>query len=466
MVNGHERPGDLRAATGSTFIAETSDLGAFQSVQKNQASAKKEDSSNAVLQSEDAISTVALATPPSTSTEVFVPRRRFQRGRVFERGSRKKVWVGSFREDKVQPDGSITRIRRSVVLGDTARVCRRAALATLQPFLDRVNIAPPPLPKSGKTLLEAVADWRIHIAPNLKPATARAAESHLRQHIIPHLGTLRLSEFTVKVVQAFSTGLISGRTRKTVENILQTLFSVLQTARRFGSAIRAVSRADIVLPNGGISREVRFFDAEQVGKIVAAAKEPYSTMFAVLGMTGLRAGEMLGLKVSDLDFTRKVIHVRRSIDSRTRQEQTPKSRGSASDVPIPWALERRLLEFLRVGYRENLNGYLFANRKCNPYSIGKVTEYGLWPALEKLKIERAGLHAFRHAAASELLEQGAPLTVVQRQLRHRDARTTLQKYGHVVGDAQRRAVETLAENIERHAAVELEPCAEMEPSFA
>ena len=72
----------------------------------------------------------------------------------------------------------------------------------------------------------------------------------------------------------------------------------------------------------------------------------------------------------------------------------------------------------------------------------------------------------RHAAASELLEQGAPLTVVQRQLRHRDARTTLQKYGHVVGDAQRRAVETLAEKIERHAAVELEPSAEMEPSFA
>ena len=44
---------------------------------------------------------------------------------------------------------------------------------------------------------------------------------------------------------------------------------------------------------------------------------------------------MLGLKISDLDFTRKVIHVRRSIDSRTRQEQTPKSRGSASDVPMP-----------------------------------------------------------------------------------------------------------------------------------
>jgi hypothetical protein len=70
--------------------------------------------------------------------------------------------------------------------------------------------------------------------------------------------------------------------KENVENVLQTLFSILQTARRFGSAVRADSRADIVLPHGGISREVRFFDAEQVGKIVAAAKEPYSAMFAVL----------------------------------------------------------------------------------------------------------------------------------------------------------------------------------------
>ena len=240
MANGHERPGDLHTATGSTFNARISQLDAFQSAKRDRVSAEKDHPSSAVLQSEDAISTVARATPSSTSTEVFVPRRRFQRGRLFVRGSRKKVWVGSFREDQVQSDGSITRIRRSVVLGETARVSRRAALATLQPFLDRVNIAPPPLPKSGKTLLEAVADWQIHIAPNLKPSTVRAAESHLKQHIIPHLGTLRLSEFTVKVVQAFSTGLISGRTRKTVENVLQTLFSILQTARRFGSAVRAV----------------------------------------------------------------------------------------------------------------------------------------------------------------------------------------------------------------------------------
>ena len=395
-----------------------------------------------------------------------MPRRRFQRGRLFVRGSKREVWVGSYREDRMQSNGSIKRIRRSVVLGETAKISRRAALATFQPYLDAVNIAGPPPPKTGKTLLEAVSDWRIQIAPNRKPSTVRASESHLKQHIIPKLGALRLSEVTVKIVQTFSTNLALGRTRKTVENILQTLFSILQTARKFGSAVPAVSRGDIVLPSGGANREVRFFDAAQVGQIIAVAKEPFSTMFAVLGMTGLRAGEMLGLKVSDLDFTRRVIHVRRSIDSRTKKEQTPKSMGSASDIPMPDALEVRLRDFLQRHYRENPNGYLFANKNGNSYSVGKVSEYGLWPALNRLQIEHAGLHAFRHAAASELLEEGVPLSVVQRQLRHRDARTTLQKYGHVVGDAQRRAVDTLAKKIERHAAIELEPSAEMEPSSA
>jgi site-specific recombinase XerD len=132
---------------------------------------------------------------------------------------------------------------------------------------------------------------------------------------------------------------------------------------------------------------------------------------------------------------------------------------------MPAALEKRLRAFLKTEYRENENRYLFANRNGNPYSVGKVTEYGLWPVQDKLGIAHTGTHAFRHAAASELLEEGAPLTVVQRQLRHGDAKTTLQKYGHVVRDSQRRAVNTLAEKIERQG-IELESGAELESSTA
>jgi hypothetical protein len=64
------------------------------------------------------------------------------------------------------------------------------------------------------------------------------------------------------------------------------------------------------------------------------------------------------------------------------------------------ALEKRLRVFIKTEYRENPNHYLFANRNNSPYSVGKVTEYGLWPVQEKLGSSHTGTHAFRHAAAS------------------------------------------------------------------
>jgi integrase len=310
-----------------------------------------------------------------------------------------------------------------------------------------------------------VEEWREQIAVNLKPSTVRAAESHLKSHLLPRLGSLRLQEMNVRTLQAFVTSTAAtGVTRKTLENVLQTAFSILRTARSFGNAVPAVKRADLKLPPAGPGREVPMLDAHQTGQIIARAKEPFATMFTVLGMAGLRAGEMLGLKVDDLDFNHKLIHVRRSVDSRTKKEQSPKTTGSKNDVPMPPELEKRLRDFLRSHHRENPSGYLFANRNGNTYSIGKVTEYGLWPVQKALGIPRTGLHAFRHGAASEMIEDGAPLTVVQRQMRHRDARTTLQKYGHVVGDAQRRAVDTLARKIERHTVIELVPTVESVPT--
>lgn len=428
--------------------------------------AVQENSARVVTQKTAALSSNAVA-PSLLSTEGIVPRRRFQRGQIIQRGTRRPVWVGMFREDRLNSDGTIRRVKRKVILGPCASMSHRAALAALQPYLDAVNIAPPPPPKVGKTLATMVGEWRTDVEVNLKPSTRRAAESHLEHHILPRLGQLRLQEMNVKTLQALVTTLgATGITRKTIENILQTLFSILRTARAYGNAVPQVKRADLVLPRDSAGRQVHTLEAEQVGQIIRQSREPYATMFALLGMTGLRAGEMLGLKVSDLDFNRRVIHVVRSIDSRTKTEQTTKTRGSKGEVPMPPALEKRLRDFLLKHHRKNSSGYLFVNRNLRPYSIGKVTEYGLWPVQDKLGIAHTGLHAFRHQVASEMLEEGAPLTVVRQQLRHQDGRVTLQQYGHVVGDSQRRAVNTLAEKIEHHSGAELVPSAEMVPTSA
>ena len=76
------------------------------------------------------------------------------------------------------------------------------------------------------------------------------------------------------------------------------------------------------------------------------------------------------------------------------------------------------------------------------HGADRVVMFKLWPILDALKVKRCGLHAFRHFHTSMLLEVGAPPQVAQAQLRHSDARITLDVYSHVIGDSQRNAVGT------------------------
>ena len=132
---------------------------------------------------------------PTVSTEggITVPRRRFQRPSISKRG-KKPVWIGKFREDQLQTDGTIKRVQRKVTIGPCDKVSQRAAYAAFQPYLDAVNIAPAPPPRTGKTFVGFVPEWREQIAVHLKPSTVRAAESHLKLHLLPRMGSLRLQE--------------------------------------------------------------------------------------------------------------------------------------------------------------------------------------------------------------------------------------------------------------------------------
>ena len=155
---------------------------------------------------------------------------------------------------------------------------------------------------------------------------------------------------------------------------------------------------------------------------------------------------MFALKRTDIDFEKRVIRIRRTLDAATRQMHAPKSRSSSDDLPIPDALAERLRTFLAQHSRENEADLLFCNKVGKPMVRNKVA-LKLQATLKDLGIERAALHAFRHMASSELIENGVAPSVVQRQMRHSNARITLQKYAHVIGDAQRRAVDTLASRV-------------------
>jgi integrase len=278
------------------------------------------------------------------------------------------------------------------------------------------------------TLEQFVKEWRSSVAVNLKGSTARAAESHLRAQIIPKLGSLPLTEINTKTVQ--SSSLISQ-----LENVLLTLSSILRTARSWDYACGNFSLADITIPRENVKKEQRHFTDEEVGKILLAAPEPFGTILAVTAVLGLRIGEVLALRVSDIDFTRKIVRVRQSVDAATRNVQAVESQASSADVPMPSQLAARLRVYLRT--HEGKTDLLFVNRRGRPFSANKQREKRLHPLLVKLGIPLGGFHAARHGATSALLADGATPAVVQKQLRHSAPRITLGIYGHVIGNQQR-----------------------------
>ena len=272
-----------------------------------------------------------------------------------------------------------------------------------------------------------------------------AKYSYLKTHILPRFQDSAPHALDVPTMQQFATDLKGTLSRKTIINVLGSIFAILKYAEKCGMRVSKVGFKDLTL--GAASKSQRpFFTREQTAAIINAASEPYKTLFAVAWMTGCRAGEILALTTTDLDFDRRTISVSKSADDNTRQSRQPKTDSSVATLPMPSALESALRKYLKHHWKPNPKGYLFPSKTGEyPRWRDNVVKYGLKPILRKLGIpeKNAGLHCFRHGLATELAERSVPITVLQQQLRHADVRTTLKVYAHLIPQSQRDAMESI-----------------------
>jgi integrase len=379
----------------------------------------------------------AKAIESSGSEGSSMARRRYQNGCVFLRG-KKPVWVGRYREDQIGPDGHPLRVLKSIVLGTKRELpTKRLAERRMESELSRVN-SPAYRPGRVATLNEFAERWRREVLSKRKPSTIHAAESHLKNQILPILGKMKLSEIGVENQQSFVTRLSGTVARKTLLNVLGTVSSMLTTAQNWGYICEGLKFGKLALPERSVQEEARTFTQEQARSIITEAKGQYRVMFAIAAMTGLRAGEILALQTGDFDLERNLLTVRRSVWR--GKVQPPKTINSLAVLPVP--------ETLAVIVREHISplktGWLFLNSRGHLFIAENVVHQALTPILDKLKIPRCGFHAFRHLHTSLLLSSGAAPQVAQKQLRHSDARITLGIYGHIVGDSHREAVNKVA----------------------
>jgi integrase len=122
----------------------------------------------------------------------------------------------------------------------------------------------------------------------------------------------RLDEVGRETQQAFNTRMVSKVSRKTAVNVFGTLSTMLNTARSWGYIAEPVKLGALALPETPLRPAARFFSGEEARQIIATARDPHRTMFAIAALLGLRAGEILGLTIDDLDFDKKLVHIQRA----------------------------------------------------------------------------------------------------------------------------------------------------------
>lgn len=180
-------------------------------------------------------------------------------------------------------------------------------------------------------------------------------------------------------------------------------------------------------------------DGEQVAAIVAACDRLRDRfLFTLLGESGLRIGEVLGLRHSDIDVAAQLVAVVPRVNSNRARAKGAGQR----QVPVPAQVIRLYADYLHREYGDLDSDYVFVNLWSGPigHPLSYATVYDLVCRIRKRTGITFGLHTFRHTYATELLRRRVAVEVVQHLLGHASIATTSDAYAHLKVEDARRAL--------------------------
>ena len=292
--------------------------------------------------------------------------------------------------------------------------------------------------------------WLSSISGSVQPGTLQQYTQIAYQHVVPRLGHIKLKDLRPdQIQQLYKEKLDAGRSARTVLMTHAVLRRALKQAVRLGIIGR--NPVDAVTRPKFHRKEMQTLTDTQVRSLILAAKGTrYEALFWMAVATGLRQGELLGLRWSDLNWKTRRLHVQRQLQ---REQGTglvftqPKSaagrRVIALGEPTINVLRRHLglLDQARqqAGARWQDHDLIFPSAQGTPWDHRNVYKYF------KRYMEKAGLphdirfHDLRHTAATLMLQQGVNPKIVQERLGHADITLTLNTYSHVLPAMQEEA---------------------------
>lgn len=314
-----------------------------------------------------------------------------------------------------------------------------------------------------QTIGAFLAEWLESIKPTVRPRTHDAYSSHVRLHIVPVLGHIRLADLTRQQVQRWidrqSAGGASARSVRRYHSVLRI---ALDRARRWGLVqVNVAAGSDLDLPRVE-DYDWKPLSIDEAQRLLATVRGyRLEAIYTVALALGLRKGEILGLRWQDVDLDAGHMWVRKQLQTRPRGEGSILLYGKSGLVPVkshksvrPLPLPPAIVDQLRAHRRRQLEermaatawqdlDLVFTTSKGTPLNSDR--ELRRFRAfLEKAGLESRRFHDLRHSAGSILHSLGVPARDIQAILGHAHIQTTM-IYVHGSTDTQRVATERAAD---------------------
>jgi len=337
----------------------------------------------------------------------------------------------------VLPDGTNLRERRKAPIGSKSGAKRwgeHRERALILEHREKMAEEPPEPRREVPTLAEFALRFLDGYARanRQKPSTVSSKESILRVHLVPLLGTTKLDAVSNEDVQRVKNHL-HDRAATTVNTVLTTLSVMLKVAVEWDviGSVPCTIKLLRVAP-----AEADFHDFHEYEGLVEAARAVGRNAHLVVllgGDAGLRCGEMLALEWTDIDFSKRMLHVRRS---EWRGQLTVPKGGRPRRIPLTTRLSAAL-----QGHRHLRGTRVLCEDDGRPVSK-RVVQRLVEKASRRANLENTGVHILRHTFCSHLAMRGAPAKAIQELAGHRDLATT-QRYMHLSPAAVEGAIRLL-----------------------
>lgn len=324
---------------------------------------------------------------------------------------------------------------------------------------------------SSSTFKQVADDWLKQYANDVKVSSVRAREKAIH-HAIEHFNTKPIQTIKKHEYQRFVNDMSAQYSKNYVDSIVASTNMIFKYAHDM-KLIKTLPSEGIKRPKKKVSVEEledseihkKFLEKDELFQFLEVAKNHHSPrnsfeVFTTLAYTGMRAGELLALKWSDIDFENNTISITKTYynpnnNKKHYQILTPKTESSIGKISVdPHVI--KLLKDYKVNVQDTWknglyvdNNFVFTDVNGYPLVIKKLSTW-IQAIMKKTDItnKHISTHSFRHTHCALLIEAGVHIKEIQERLRHKDINTTMNIYAKITNSYKKDASQKFSKLME------------------